>query len=187
MDSLLEDTCGRKEPRTKGFTLIELLVVISIISVLSTVAMTSLQGARLKARDTQRLSDVEQIVNALEIYKTSHGNYPANSDGNDAYGGWDIGYLGTDGTDTFIQPLVTDNLFTRVPGDPTGNSSTTSYLYYRYAAGSSGCDANRGDFFVLGIKNLEGNSGIYPKSPGWRCPSRNWQNEFEWVTGNFVN
>jgi prepilin-type N-terminal cleavage/methylation domain-containing protein len=183
---------SKKIPRKErmhgaGFTLIELLVVIAIIGILSSVAMTSLSGARKRARDAQRLSDVEQIVNALEMYKLSHGYYPANSDGNDNYGGWDLGYLGDmGGADTFIQPLVTDGLFSKVPGDPNGTTSSTTYLYYRYGAGNSGCDASRGDYYVLGIKNLETNNGTHPKSPGWRCPARNWQNEFEWVTGNFT-
>lgn len=59
-----------------GFTLIELLVVISIIGVLSTIAMTSLNGARMKARDARRLSDMEQIKTALELYYADHGAYP---------------------------------------------------------------------------------------------------------------
>ena len=37
---------------SKGFTLIELLVVIAIIGILSTIAMTSLNGARKKAKDS---------------------------------------------------------------------------------------------------------------------------------------
>jgi len=171
-----------------GFTLIELLVVIAIIGILSTVAMTSLTGARKKARDAERLTEVEHTVKTLEIYKTTYGHYPYNSDGDDAYGGWDIGYLGGEsGTDTFIKPLVDSGLVTKVPGDPVGTTSSTAYLYYRYAAGSYGCDVNSGAFFVLGIKNLEANTGTYPGSPGWRCPSRNWQSEFEWVTGGFEN
>lgn len=40
-----------KRINSKGFTLIELLVVIAIIGILSTIAITSLSGARQKARD----------------------------------------------------------------------------------------------------------------------------------------
>ncbi|TSC77744.1 MAG: hypothetical protein G01um101433_497 [Parcubacteria group bacterium Gr01-1014_33] len=43
-----------------GFTLVELLVTISIISVLASVVLTSVNSARVKARDTRRLADVNQ-------------------------------------------------------------------------------------------------------------------------------
>lgn len=54
-----------------GFTLIELLVVISIISLLSSVAFSSLTSARSKARDSKRVQSMIQIRNALELYRTS--------------------------------------------------------------------------------------------------------------------
>ena len=53
----------------KGFTLIELLVVIGIISVLSAVAVPNFMGARERARDTERKSDLRQIQKAFELYK----------------------------------------------------------------------------------------------------------------------
>jgi len=62
---------------TKGFTLIELLVVISIIGILSTLAVVSLNNARLKARDTKRVSDIKQIQTALELYASDKFGYPA--------------------------------------------------------------------------------------------------------------
>jgi prepilin-type N-terminal cleavage/methylation domain-containing protein len=46
---------------TKGFTLIELLVVIAIIGILSTIAMTSLNGARRKAADASFKSSVSSL------------------------------------------------------------------------------------------------------------------------------
>jgi prepilin-type N-terminal cleavage/methylation domain-containing protein len=46
---------------SKGFTLIELLVVIAIIGILSTIAMTSLNGARKKAADASFKSTVTSI------------------------------------------------------------------------------------------------------------------------------
>jgi len=62
--------------KKSGFTLIELLVVISIIALLSSVIFASLNNARIKARDAQRMSDMSQIRNALELYKNDYGLYP---------------------------------------------------------------------------------------------------------------
>jgi prepilin-type N-terminal cleavage/methylation domain-containing protein len=59
-----------------GFTLIELLVVISIIALLSTVVLGSIQGAREKAVIANIKEQVLQIQNALELYKNDHGEYP---------------------------------------------------------------------------------------------------------------
>ncbi len=59
-----------------GFTLIELLVVVAIIGILSSIIVSSLNTTRAKARDTQRLSDLKQIQNALELYYNDHGYYP---------------------------------------------------------------------------------------------------------------
>jgi general secretion pathway protein G len=63
---------------SRGFTLIELLVVIAIIGILSSVVLASLNTARLKSRDTRRLSDVKQLQLALALYYDSNSSgYPA--------------------------------------------------------------------------------------------------------------
>lgn len=53
----------------RSFTLIELLVVIAIIGSLSAILLPNFMGARERARDSQRKSDLKQIQKALEMYK----------------------------------------------------------------------------------------------------------------------
>ncbi len=60
----------------QAFTLIELLVVISIIGILASFSIVSLQGARGRARDAKRVSDIRQIQVALELYYNSYNEYP---------------------------------------------------------------------------------------------------------------
>ena len=69
--------------KNKGFTLIELLVVISIIALLSSIVLASLNTAREKAKIAALVSEVEQFQLALELYKNQTGSYPR--EGTDNY------------------------------------------------------------------------------------------------------
>ncbi|MBI3421025.1 MAG: prepilin-type N-terminal cleavage/methylation domain-containing protein [Candidatus Sungbacteria bacterium] len=68
-----------KHLRTRGFTLIELLVVISIISLLASIVLASLNSARAKARDTARSANVKSLKTALEFYFDNNGGYPTSN------------------------------------------------------------------------------------------------------------
>ena len=139
--------------------------------------VVALSGAKLKARDVKRLMEINSIQKALEVYLIANGQYPGNTD-NDC-GGWDTG---NQDDPTFIQQLGSN-----IPVDPTGTGTCTGYRYYRYAAGTSGCSAERGAFYVLQIVDMESSGSPYPGSPGWSCPSRNWSTGVDWVVGKFEN
>jgi general secretion pathway protein G len=63
--------------KNRAFTLIEVLVAVTIIAVLTAIGVVSYVSANRNARDSKRLSDVEQIRAALEMYRADCGTYPA--------------------------------------------------------------------------------------------------------------
>jgi prepilin-type N-terminal cleavage/methylation domain-containing protein len=63
------------QKKEKGFTLIELLVVIAIIGMLAGIVMVSMGGARSKARDAKRQSDLRQIVTAQALVLSDDEKY----------------------------------------------------------------------------------------------------------------
>lgn len=62
--------------KNKGFTLIELLVVISIISLLSSIIMTGVASARVKALDAKRIQETRSIDTAVKLYIEDNGHAP---------------------------------------------------------------------------------------------------------------
>ena len=63
----------------KGFTLIELMVVISIISLISSIVLYSLQSAKVKAADAASKMSLDQTKKALALYYSDHDSYPVDT------------------------------------------------------------------------------------------------------------
>lgn len=70
----------KSSQKKQGFTLIELLVVIAIIGILSAIGLVALNGAREKARDSKRQTDLQGIATALALYYDDNNAYPATPD-----------------------------------------------------------------------------------------------------------
>lgn len=62
--------------QVRGFTLVELLITISIIGILASITVVSVGNVRQIARDSKRLADIKQLMNALEFYFNQTNGYP---------------------------------------------------------------------------------------------------------------
>lgn len=134
-------------PQPDGaFTLVELLVVIGIITLVMVAVFPNFTGARQRARDSQRKTDLKNIQTALDLYKLDQNPqiYPTTG----ALGGsickscWSAdGDCGVSGGNIYIRNL---------PCDPAGGTTPTPYIYTRNASDSlqytlSACLENAAD------------------------------------------
>ncbi len=121
----------KKNVVRNGFTMIELLVAISVISILTVIGLVNYQTSLRRTRDARRRTDLNQIRQALEIYKADNGEYPGEA--------WCDSSIGSCGTacpcspaatswnGTIESDLVSDYVF-NLPVDPV-NNDTHYYMY----------------------------------------------------------
>ena len=114
----------KNDIKVLGFTLIELLVVIAIIGLLASIITTAVNGARIKARDARRLSDIKQVKSGLDLYYSTGNGYPPKTL-----------YDGSYTSNTLLSCGTTQIL--RVPQDQL--YPTYQYIYENAGATISGC------------------------------------------------
>ena len=114
-----------------GFTMVELLIVIVIIGILSVIGLNNFLTAQLKARDSQRKSDLATITKGLEMYYNDKGRYPAASNNQIFDGVAEVAWGSNTG---FTDALVTGGAvyLSKMPKDP----SKYQYFYATNAGGT---------------------------------------------------
>ena len=117
----------------RGFTLIELLVVVSIIGLLSSIVLTSLNTARVNARNASRNAAIEQLRTALMLGIGATG-LPASNGWScvsaTCYGGW-----GSVPANATVDAYLSGNI--QKPVDPSvGNRGGGGYAYIDPTAGA---------------------------------------------------
>ena len=102
----------KKSTASRGFTLIELMVVLAIIGVLAALVVPSVLNRAEESRVTAARVDIQNLMQALKLYKLDNMRYPTAEQGLQA--------LVTQPT----QPPVPQNwkpYIEKLPNDPWGN------------------------------------------------------------------
>jgi general secretion pathway protein G len=72
---------ARRQSRSRGFTLIELMVVLVIIGVLAALIVPNVLNRAEDAKVTAAHTDVNNIMQALKLYRLDNGRYPTSEQG----------------------------------------------------------------------------------------------------------
>ena len=76
--------------RKRAFTLVELIVVITILAILGTIAFISLQWYSADARNSTRISNINNIKTSLELFSLQTWKYPLPDNSVDVTYSWSI-------------------------------------------------------------------------------------------------
>ncbi|MEX1026246.1 MAG: type II secretion system protein [Planctomycetota bacterium] len=166
---------ARRLSKLRGFTMIELVVVISILAILSGVIVPRVQDHLKSSRDAERLASIKAIRVAIDQYALDRGSYPR-AESNPDCGGWDVSHDGGFVSELREAGYLSDDLV-----DPI-NDATFHFRYFLYEKGAYGC-TGESPYYVLGVRNFESFEFANQHRGFFRCPGRNWGNEFAFVAG----
>ena len=128
---------NRSRRREEGWTLIEMLVVLSLIMILSSMALTQYRNSILSAKEAALKSDLFQMRDAIDQFYADKGKYPDSLDAlvSEHYLRQVPKDPVTDGTDTWqTEPA---------PSEP-GNVSTSAGIYdVKSGSDKTGLDGSR--------------------------------------------
>jgi general secretion pathway protein G len=100
-----------KPVRQRGFTLIELMVVLAILGVLAALIVPNVLGRADDARVTAARADINNLVQALKLYRLDNQVYPSAAQGLQAL----VQKPGTDPVPMNWRPYLD-----KLPNDPWG-------------------------------------------------------------------
>ncbi len=120
--------------RYRAFTLVELLIVIVILAVLAAIVIPKFADASTRSKESSLKSDLKQIRNAVEIFKTDTGAYPAALTDLSATAAPASGKDSTGTTKTITATDWRGPYVSSVPNDPVSATAMT----YSTASGTVG-------------------------------------------------
>lgn len=119
---------------SRGFSIVELVVAIAIIGVLISAIVVNLGTSRLKARNAQRISDLQKVQLAIEEYYDDNKVYPT-CQGNNYCSSLVSAGIPDGSFGDFRYLDIRPNYITQIPLDPMNKTVGTITYNYCYVRG----------------------------------------------------
>ncbi len=131
----------RRTRMNRGFTLIEIIIVVTILAILAGLIIPRYVGRVEEARKVKAVTQIREIMKALELYRLDNGKYPSTEQGLQAL---------VEQPASEPQPLKWRQYMDKIPKDAWGND----YIYM--------CPGTHGAFEIisLGPDGKEGEDDI---------------------------
>jgi len=147
----------RKLTARSGFTIVELLIVVVVIGILAAITIVAYNGIQGRARDSARLNDINGLKKALSLYKIDNGVFPATAP-NPGSSTWEIS------SDPGFMASLQPTYLSRTLADP--KPGVNGYWYHTFAAGTYGCPASLGAYYVIWARGMEAQAATYLDTAG---------------------
>ena len=167
--------------RYPGFTIVELMVVMVVISILATLVSLNVVSAKMKSRDTKRISELVTLGDAIDLYYLENKSYPICTDADCL-----TGVLGEFGGHYITEANMPADFKQYLPVLPRDPKTGSGYAYARWINPSGkpgygllnqfevdgrGCDKNNNFDAGAGLDlPCDCKSGVN-MNPGWWTPA----------------
>lgn len=144
----------KQATRQRGFTLIEIMVVMVILGLLVAIVAPNIMGRSDQAKVTVAKTQMNNIANALDLYRLDNGHYPSTQQGLEAL-------VRKPSGSPEPRNWNPDGYLKSVPEDPWGSeyqyiSPGAEHPYNLYSYGADGREGGEGDNADISVWDTQG-------------------------------
>lgn len=128
-------TQAKNQPPSGGYTVAEVLIVVVVIAILASIVLFSVQGTQTTSRDSERVSDIDNINSKLEEFYGDNGGYPDTLSTTNLVGISPEALVDPGGVSVTVVSPVSDQVAAMAVANPT---LSANYKYIPYPTDCNG-------------------------------------------------